>query len=248
MKMPAAAPIIPKNLPKVKGHPLAIDLAGLLFGRLRAVSYVAGTSRSRWLCECNCGTVLEIDAGNLMCGHSQSCGCLHREKSRITALRLHELKIFGKKPTHGHTVGSKSGSPRTLEYGSWSRMKRRVLNPKNKDYKDYGGRGIKIDIRWMKFENFLADMGFRPTGNHSIDRINNNGNYCKENCRWATPMEQAGNRRSARRFKFQGLNLSIAEWSRRVGIKYSTLQLRIATNGWLGKTTLRPVKPQSLLH
>lgn len=105
-------------------------------------------------------------------------------------------------------------------------MKSRCLNKNKKSYSDYGGRGIKVCDRWMKFENFLEDMGERPAG-MSLDRIDNNGNYCKENCRWATNHQQANNKRSNRLVTFHGVTKSASEWADDLGINRATLYDRL---------------------
>jgi len=107
--------------------------------------------------------------------------------------------------THGQTC--------SFEYISWIGMFQRCNNPNDRGYSNYGGRGIKVCDRWFQsFENFLADMGKKPTPSHTIDRIDNDGNYTPENCRWATMQEQCRNRRNNRRITFQGKTLCIIEW------------------------------------
>lgn len=157
----------------------ARDLAGQRFGRLVAIRlgehiYVSGHKRRMWECLCDCGNTVTVISLNLMSGASKSCGCLRID--RIT--------------NHG-----KTSSP---EYKSWSSMIQRCTNPANARYEGYGARGIKICDQWMSFENFYADMGDRPSINHSLDRINNDGNYDPGNCRWATRSEQQRNKRPPR--------------------------------------------------
>ena len=164
--------------------PALIDLTGKRFGRL-TVAWPAGI-RNRdnfWFCFCDCENSRAISSMNLRTGDTKSCGCLRKE---VTTRRM--LK-------HGHNRKKHV----TVEYNAWTHMIQRCTNKKNKNYFDYGGRGIRVCSRWRKFENFLADVGRRPKGK-TLDRFpNTSGNYKPGNVRWATPKEQANNRRKRKR-------------------------------------------------
>lgn len=185
-----------------------IDLTNQRFGRLVAVRY---EGERRWLCACDCGVLKVIRASSL--GKStRSCGCFHREM-----------------------VGNMNATHRlsgTATHQIWVQMKRRCYNPKDKGYKHYGARGITVCERWRKsFENFLADMGERPSNQHSIDRYpDNDGNYEPTNCRWATPKQQANNTRRNRKISHNGITKNLNEWAAELGMSRATLESRIGTN------------------
>lgn len=132
------------------------------------------------------------------------------------------------------TKSQKKGMSHTLEYKSWESMKERCLNKNHKSYPKYGGRGIKVCSRWSGkngFKNFFEDMGKRPSSKHSIDRIDVNGNYDLENCRWSSIEEQANNRTNNTFLTCDGTTMTIAQWARKVNVSEKTLHSRISL-GW----------------
>ena len=168
----------------------ARDISGKKFGRLTVISRDQ-IKRTRWLCVCECGTKKSIKGQSLREGRTKSCGCLNLEKMAERRLK------------HGMW-----GTP---EYWAWALAKNRCTNANHRQYGNYGGRGIKMSPEWRNsFDVFLGDMGERPDG-YSLDRINNDGDYCKENCRWATQTQQMRNTRVTAKISHNGRTLSFAE-------------------------------------
>lgn len=133
--------------------------------------------------------------------------------------------------THGEAANRQH--PRgTGEYRIWGGMVNRCTNRRNRAYLNYGARGIGVCTRWLKFENFLADMGRRPSLGHSIDRIDVNGPYAPSNCRWATDVEQSRNRRNIKPIKINGVSRTLAEWSLVSGVQLTRIWERIYRRGW----------------
>lgn len=188
------------------------------FGRLTAVAYMgkAESGAKLWKCICECGNECVVQGGALTTGHTRSCGCYFREISRST-----------------NTKHGESGKNTSPEYVAWSGMIDRCYREKNKSYHRYGGRGIKVCGRWRSsFEVFLADMGRKPSQDHSIDRYpNGDGDYEPGNCRWATDTEQARNTARNVLLTWNGVTKCVNEWAEEVGIHWRTIHHRVRL-GW----------------
>lgn len=188
---------------------------GAAFGRWTVVgpAHPDRKRNTRWSCRCRCGTIREVLQQSLLSGISQSCGCFHRE--RVTAASR----------THGL-----SGSSDV--YRVWRGIRARCLNPANPRWKDYGGRGITMCARWeASFADFAADMGPRPSMNHSIERTDNSKGYEPGNCVWATPSQQQRNRRANAVVEFAGERRCVSEWAEALGVPRSRLEARLR-RGW----------------
>lgn len=199
-----------------------LDLANKQFGRLTALASRYDGKRRMWFCICECGNECEVDASKLNSGHTQSCGCLHREAIS----------------THGATY-----SP---EYRTWHAMKSRCNSQSNIGYKYYGGRGIKVCESWREsFEKFLADMGPRPSDKHSIERIDVDGNYEPSNCVWADNETQKRNKRNTTLISFNGITKTLTEHAEENGLNSGTVWVRINELGWSVEDALtKPTKSE----
>lgn len=194
---------------------MSADLTGQKFGRLvvltrSGIKKRGGTTTVLWLCRCDCGKEKIVAGVDLRKGSTKSCGCLRDE-------------VRKQPKTHG-----KAGSP---EHRSWANMLQRCFNPKREKYRHYGGRNISVCERWLKFENFLEDMGERPGPEYSLDRIDVDGDYSPDNCKWSTPEEQMSNTHRTRKVEYQGEEYTIAQLARVTGVKPRTLYWRI-DHGW----------------
>lgn len=185
------------------------DLTGMTFGRLTAVEIHGRTPAGAlvWQCSCACGGSHTASSQSLVDGKVKSCGCW--KASHPAYNRTHNMK--------SHPL-----------YLVWSAMLNRCRNPNVRGYENYGGRGIKVCYRWHDFSAFYADMGERPPGGYSIERINNDGDYEPGNCRWATRREQGSNKRNSRYIEAGGESLPLAEWARRLGCSSAAILARIA--------------------
>lgn len=182
-------------------------LVGKKFGELTLLHARIRKKTTRWVCQCNCGSLLEVQQAHILTGHTKSCGCFRLKTSRAR----------GK-------LNRKHGLTRDRTYTSWRSMIVRCEHMRG-----YADRGIKVCSRWNTFEQFLADMGRRPAGT-TIGRKNNDGNYEPENCEWQTGTEQSRNTRSNRLITYSNRTFCLAKWVEITGIPRNTLNYRIKKN------------------
>lgn len=197
------------------------DITGKKFGRLSVVSFIERKNlHTHWNCICDCGNKVITTNNNLSTGHTKSCGCYQRDEVRKRLI--------------------KHGMRNTKFFTIWASMRQRCRNKNCPDFKRYGERGIKVCERWNTFLNFKDDMhksylkhieefGEKDT---TIDRINNNGNYSKENCRWATHKEQARNRRNNYFISYKGKVMCLASWAEITKLPQALIWQRIKRDKW----------------
>lgn len=207
--------------------PAFLDLQGHKYGRLTVISRNENRGRQvAWLCACDCGSTAVVIGAKLRSGHTQSCGCLQRERTSAAA-SLHKE--------------SGSSGKMTKEYNTWTLMKRRCYRAESSDYHLYGGRGIQVCERWRHdYLAFLRDMGRAPTPQHSLDRVDNSLGYSPDNCRWATPKEQRRNQRGIKLLTFQGKTMTPMEWSVATGVNHKRIYARLKRGWSLEKTLTTP--------
>lgn len=207
--------------------PRAKPLTGQVFGRLTVLGPVRRRSQQIiYLCLCECGRHKEVQAGDLRNGRSKSCGCLQIELTRARSI------------THGQAHGRinvKNKHEKPIYRGSrtyriWVHMRARCLNPKNKGYPDYGGRGITICDRWDSFQTFYEDMGDCPPG-CSIERVDNNQGYSPDNCCWADQVTQGNNKRNNVIITYRGQQMTLGQAVRLAGVRYAQAYDRIRIRG-----------------
>ncbi len=186
------------------------ELSAARFGRLLVLSRSESDSRGKaqWLCRCDCCRQVIVASTHLISGHTQSCGCLHNEAAAARATQRN----------------MRHGMKGTSVYRAYYGAKTRCENPNSKDFKNYGGRGIKF--LWSSFDVFFAEMGMQPPG-FSLGRIDNSGHYAPGNCRWETPVEQQNNKRNNCVVAAFDKTLTAAEWSREIGVSQRLIRRRV---------------------
>lgn len=198
-------------MPGSKPH----DLTGLRFGRLVAQSIVGRKNKkAAWECQCDCGRTHVVASDQLKSGKTVSCGCKKSDVFR---------HLNSEQVTHGQSY--------TTEYKIWQGMHQRCGNPKSPGFRNYGGRGIAVCSGWESFDVFLRDMGPRPSRRYTLDRVDNNGPYCKVNCEWRTATQQQRNKRNTLLLTVDGITRPLSEWAEIVGIPHQTIRTRIR-KGW----------------
>jgi hypothetical protein len=201
-------------------------MIGKVFGRLTVVAEAERRSkyRRRFVCQCSCGNQITTDHNNLTSRSTSSCGCLKREMllERNARLATHRMS-------------------KTTEYLAWINIHRRCEDPKDKSYKRYGAIGIKVCKRWTTFENFIEDMGVKPTPKHQIERRSNSEGYSPGNCYWATTRRQSRNKSSNVTVVYDGIAMVLRDACALAGLNYWTVWSRI-DKGWAPELWFQPVR------
>jgi len=197
-----------------------VDLTGQKFNRLNVIRE-ASKQRGKgfgvlWVCKCECGNETTVDSRSIKHGNTKSCGCLEREV------------LMKRNTTHGQAfTGNK-----TAEYKAWMHMKSRCYNPNVERFKNYGGRGIEVCERWLQdFTYFFEDMGKKPEGKYSLHRIDENQNYCKENCMWATDYIQNRFKTNSVYLEYNGEKKIQNDWAAELKVKPSKI-VYYRQKGW----------------
>lgn len=210
------------------GKPVDPKLNGQRFGRLVAGDVIRRPGKWYIQCKCDCGKEKLVRHDHLKSGRTSSCGCYKIEVTKLSNTR------------HGDCRRTEDHAP---EFTAWVGMNDRCGNPRNPAFHRYGGRGIQVCEEWKEsYPAFLAHVGRKPSPEHSIERINNDGNYEPKNVRWATKVEQCNNRRTNRFLEFRGKTQTIAQWGREVGISNLTIQARLKYGWSTEKTLTTPVR------
>jgi hypothetical protein len=214
-----------------KGDKIKLDLINKKFSRLTVVGHAEGFLLYNrhgkffvpgWTCVCDCGKSIRVQHYKLLSGHSKSCGCLRADT------------MSDNFKTHGY-------ANKIREYKQWKGAKSRCNNKNNARYASYGARGIKFSIEWEDFAVFLKDMGSCPEG-MSLGRIDNDGDYCKKNCRWETAEQQVNNKTNTIKIKHDGEILSLAQFARKHKVDYGKLKWRVVGKKMPIATALKELK------
>lgn len=215
------------------------DITGQRFGCLTVIRFShCNRGKSVWICVCDCGNTRPWTQR-----HIGQCQKQCRQCPKEKGWNKHRIpRVY----TYGPDIPSyKHGGWNTAEYRVWAIMKDRCSNPNGAEYHRYGGRGIFVCERWKQsFGDFIQDMGLRPSPEYSIDRIDNDGPYSPDNCRWATRTEQQNNRSTTVRLAFNGETHSTNEWSRLIGISISCIRYRLRAGWSIERTLTEPAKQQ----
>lgn len=213
-------------VPPLSGRKPKDVLPGERIGDLTILAvFCGGRGRTRFCYRCVCGRERVTDGYCVLKSKSPSCGCQRRPRLRHGYAKVGELRP---------------------EWRTWAGMLQRCHNPKDKFYSDYGGRGIEVCDRWKEsFDNFIFDMGNRPSSKHSIDRIDVNGDYEPTNCRWADAVQQGRNKRNNRRIILGNETRCLSEWSEITGLKAHTIAMRLKLGWGVEKALTTPVRPHN---